>query len=341
MKAVTIDGYGFDRVSVRDMPEPEPGPLDVIVRIHAGGLNHLDLWTLEDALGIEHDFPHILGADGAGEVLAVGSEVRGLSIGSRVMIDPALSCGSCEFCRAGEQSICTTFRMMGEHTSGLLAELVNVPLSNVYPLPAHLSYEEGAALGTAWITAYRMLFTRGRLQPGEWVLVTGIGGGLALALFQLAKQVAGKIFVTSSSDEKLGRATALGADGTVNYREGDVGKAIRGLTAKRGVDLVVDSAGGDALDGALRSLRKGGRLVNAGATAGSPTALDVRRLFWNQLEVIGSTMGSASDVSNMLRMVAGSEMRPIIHRTYAIDEAPEALRELKAGGQFGKIVLAI
>jgi len=341
MRAVTIDGYGFENVAVRDLPDPQPGPHDVVVRMRAGALNHLDLWTLEDTLGIKHDFPHILGADGAGEVAAVGSDVIGLPSGSRVLIDPALSCGACEFCRAGEQSMCTTFRMMGEHTSGMLAELVRAPASNIYPLPAHLSHEEGAALGTTFITAYRMLFTRGRLQPGEWVLITGIGGGLALALFQLAKPVAGKIFVTSSSDEKLQQAVELGADGTINYRNEDVGRAIRALTAKRGVDVVLDSAAGDSLDGSLRALRKGGRLVNAGATAGSPASLDVRRLFWNQLEVVGSAMGSVGDISNMLRMVAGSEIRPIIHRKFRLDDAADALRELKTGDQFGKIVLTV
>jgi NADPH:quinone reductase-like Zn-dependent oxidoreductase len=336
-----MDGYGFENVAVRELPESEPGPHDIVVRLRAGALNHLDLWTLENALGLEHDFPHILGADGAGEIDAVGSEVRGLPLRSRVLIDPALSCGACEFCRAGEQSLCTSFRMMGEHTDGLFAERAAVPARNVHPLPAHLSYEEGAALGTTFITAYRMLFTRGRLQPGEWALITGIGGGLALSLFQLAKPVAGKIFVTSSSDEKLQRAMERGADGAVNYENEDVGKAIRALTSKRGVDLVVDSAAGDSLGGSLRALRKGGRLVTAGATAGSPASLDVRRLFWNQLEVIGSTMGSVRDVSNMLRMVAGTEMRPIIHRKYELEDAPEALRELKTGAHFGKIVLTI
>jgi NADPH:quinone reductase-like Zn-dependent oxidoreductase len=267
--------------------------------------------------------------------------VRAPKPGTRVVVDPALSCGACEFCRAGEQSLCTSFRMMGEHTGGTFAELVAVPATNVYPIPEHLSYEEGAALGTTFITAYRMLFTRGRLRPGEWVLVTGIGGGLAISLFQLARTVAGKVFVTSSSDEKLARAMELGADGTVNYRNEDVGKAIRALTGKRGVDLVVDSAGGESLDGSLRALRKGGRLVNAGATAGSPAALDLRRLFWNQLEVIGSTMGSVSDVSDMLRTVAGAEIRPIIHSTYALEDAKAGLQELKTGAQFGKIVLTI
>jgi NADPH:quinone reductase-like Zn-dependent oxidoreductase len=312
----------------------------VLVRMRAGALNQLDIWTLTGSLQIEHDFPHVLGADGSGEIAGRGDGVTGLPNEERVLIDPALTCGGCEFCRAGEQSLCTRFRMMGEHTHGTFAELVVVPATNVYPVPAHLSFEQAAALGTTFITAYRMLFTRGRMQPGEWVLITGIGGGLALSLFQLARPAAGKVIVTSSSDEKLDRALELGADAAINYKTDDVGKAVRALTGKRGVDLAVDSAGGDALDGTLRSLRKGGRLVNAGATAGSPAPLDVRRLFWNQLEVIGSTMGSVADVSDMLRVVAGSKLEPIVHRTYPLDEAPAALRELETGDQFGKIVLS-
>lgn len=341
MKAVTIDAYGLDAVAVRELEDPAPGPREVLVGVRAGALNHLDLWTLQGTLPVEHSFPHILGADGAGEIVGRGSEVKGLPDGTRVMIDPALSCGLCEFCRAGEQSLCTTFRMMGEHTSGTFAELVPVPATNVYPIPEHLSFEQAAALGTTFITAYRMLFTRGRLRSGEWVLITGIGGGLALSLFQLARPVAGKVFVTSSSSAKLERAIQMGADGTINYRDEDVGKAVRALTGKRGVDLVVDSAGGEAMDAALRALRKGGRLVNAGATAGNPASLDVRRLFWNQLEVIGSTMGSARDVSDMLRAVAGSRLEPIVHGTYPMDRADEALRELDDGDQFGKIVVSL
>ena len=310
------------------------------MRIRAGALNHLDLWTLTGTLAIEHEFPHVLGADGAGEIAGRGDGVTGLPNGTRVLIDPALSCGGCEFCRAGEQSLCVRFQMMGEHTHGTFAELIAVPATNVYPVPEHLSFEQAAALGTTFITAYRMLFTRGRMRPGEWVLITGIGGGLALSLFQLARPVAGKVFVTSSSDAKLKRALDLGADVAINYRTEDVGKAVRSATGKRGVDLVVDSAGGDSIDGSLRALRKGGRLVNAGATAGSPAPVDVRRLFWNQLEIIGSTMGSVADVSDMLRSVAGSKLEPIVHRTYPLDEAPAALRELETGDHFGKIVLS-
>lgn len=342
MRALTIDGYGFDNVAVRDVPAPEPGPGEVTVAVKAAAFNHLDLWTLRGDLKIEHHFPHVLGADGAGVVEAVGEDVpAGIHPGDRVVINPAMSCGVCERCRAGEQSECINFRMLGEHDPGTVAELVRVPAGNVFPFPDHLDFTEAAALGVTFITAYRMLFDRAAMKPGEWVLVTGIGGGLALSLFQLARPAAGKLFVTSSSDEKLDRAASLGADGGVNYRDTDVGREVRRLTGKRGVDLVADSAGGPSLDGSLRALAKGGRVVIAGATAGAKAEIDVRRVFWNQLSIIGSTMGSVANVADMLRLVAGSKLRPIVDRVVTLDEGPAALHLLEEGGQFGKIVVSL
>jgi NADPH:quinone reductase-like Zn-dependent oxidoreductase len=258
-----------------------------------------------------------------------------------VLIDPALSCGACERCRAGEQSECVKFTMLGEHVHGTFAERVKVPQENVFPYPAYLSASEAAALGVTFMTAYRMLFTKGGLKPGEWVLITGVGGGLGTALLALARPVAGRVYVTSSSAAKLDRARALGADEGIDYKRSDVGKEIRRLTSKRGVDLVVDSAAGPTVDASMRALRKGGRVVIAGATAGAKATIDARRLFWNQLSLIGSTMASKSDVSDMLRMVAGTEIRPPIDRTFSLADGAEALRYLKRQEQFGKVVLEI
>ena len=341
MKAIAINEYGLENVSVMDLPDPEAGGDEVVVRLKAAALNRLDLWTLSGALKIPHEFPHILGADGAGEIESVGGDVEGLRPGMPVIVNPAIHCGACEFCRAGEQSLCTTFSMLGEHHDGTLAEKVRLPATNVFPVPEHLSFGEAAALGTTAITAYRMLFTRADLRPGEWILITGIGGGLAQSLFQLARPVAGRVYVTSSDKDKLERALEMGADAGVNYKEEDVGKAIRARTGKRGVDLVADSAGGPALEQSLRALRKGGRVVNAGATAGAKPEIDLRRVFWNQLSIIGSTMGSDSDVSDMLRLVAGSQIRPVVDRTFTLDEGVKALEYLDAGDRFGKVVVEI
>lgn len=336
-----MNGFGLDRVGLLELADPHPGSGEVMVRLHAAALNHLDLWALTGTLKIEFQFPHVLGADGAGEIAALGEGLEGPRIGAPVLINPGLSCGRCEFCRAGEHSMCVTFRLLGEHVNGTFAEFVVVPASNVHPIPEGLSMPEAAALGVTFATAYRMLFTRGRLRPGESVLITGIGGGLALASLQLACPVADRVLVTSSSEDKIRRAVALGADGGVNYREEDVGVAIRRLTGKRGVDLVVDSAGAAALDPALRALKKGGRLVVAGATSGPVAELDVRRLYWNQIEVLGSTLASDSEFSDMLRMVAGSQLRPVIDSMYSLEDGRAALEYLHGQNQFGKVMLDI
>jgi NADPH:quinone reductase-like Zn-dependent oxidoreductase len=342
MRAVAItEQKGPESARLMDLADPRPGPGEVTVRMRAAALNHLDLWTMSGSLPIEIGFPFVIGADGAGEIAELGEGVRGPKPGTRVLVNPGISCGACERCRAGEQSECTTFRMLGEHLPGTLADLVPVPASNVFPIPEHLSFEEAAALGVTFMTAYRMLFTKGGLKPGEWVLVTGIGGGLALSLFQIARPVAGRVYVTSSARSKLERAAVLGADGGIDYKREDVGRAVRKLTGKRGVDIVVDSAGGSSLDGSLRSLRPGGRVVVAGATAGPTAGIDLRRLFWSQLSVIGSTMASHADVSDMLRSVAGTRLKPIIDEVYEMDDAPKALARLASGEQFGKLVVRV
>lgn len=341
VKALVIDGYGLENVRVAEVGDPDPGRGEVVVSVEAAALNHLDLWTLRGDLNIPHEFPHVLGADAAGRVETLGSDVRGFKPGDPVVINPGLSCGECELCRRGEQSTCTTFKLLGEHVPGTFAQKVKVPARNIFPFPQHLSFVEAAALGVTYITAYRMLFTRGGMKPGEWVLITGVGGGLGLSLLQLARPVAGRIIVTSSSQEKIDRALSLGAEAGANYKDEDVGKWARRVTYKRGVDLVVDSAGGDALRSGIAALRKGGRLVNAGATAGRSTELDIRRIFWNQLSVLGSTMGSDEDVADMLRMVGGTKMKPIVDRTFPLAQGVDAIKYLESADRFGKVVLEV
>ncbi|MDQ3752012.1 MAG: zinc-binding dehydrogenase [Actinomycetota bacterium] len=340
MKAVIIEEYGgADKVSVRDLPEPEPGPGEVVVSVAAAALNRLDVWTLGGSLGLPLEFPHVLGADAAGEIDGVGEGVKGLRRGAKVMVNPGLSCGECELCRAGEQSQCPNFKLLGEHVPGTFAEKIKVPVQNVFPFPSHLLWAEAASLGITFTTAYRMLYSQAKFRPGEWALITGIGGGLALSLLQLARPVAGRIFVTSSSGGKLAKAAELGADEGIDYTSEDVAKAVRRLTGKRGVDAVFDSAGGPSLDANLRSLRPGGRVVLAGVTGGPRTEIDLRRVFWSQLSVIGATMGSHKDVSDMLRTVAGDKLRPKVDRTFPFERASEAFSYLESQDRFGKVVL--
>lgn len=342
MKALAIEEKkGVGSARIMELPDPSPGPGEVVVRVRASALNHLDLWTVNGVLPFEIDMPFVLGADGAGEIAAVGEGVTGLRAGTKVIVDPGLGCGECELCRAGERSECVNFRMLGEHVDGTIAEYVKVPAANVFPFPDHLTFEAAAALGVTFITAYRMLFTRGRARPGEWLLITGIGGGLGLSLLQLGRLVAGRIYVTSSSEAKIERALAMGATAGIDYRDEDVGKAVRTMTGKRGVDVVLDSAGGATVDASMRALRPGGRLVIAGATAGATAEINVRRLFWSQLEIIGSTMGSFADVTDMLRMVGGAKLEPVIDRVFDLEDGPEALAYLESGEQFGKVVIRI
>ncbi|MFN2526689.1 MAG: zinc-binding dehydrogenase [Actinomycetota bacterium] len=342
MKAIAIRGYGgVEQVELVDLPEPEPGPDEVVVRLRAAALNHLDLWTLSGTLALTIQFPFTLGADGAGEVVATAASVRGVKVGANVLINPGISCRECEQCRAGEESRCVNFRLLGRHVPGTFAQFVRVPSTNVWPIPEHLSMAQAAALGVTFGTAYRNLFTVGRLMAGESLLITGIGGGLALSLFQLGRPIAEKLFVTSSSSKKLDRAAALGADAGINYKDEDVAAAVRALTDGRGVDLIVDAAGGDTIDTSLQCLRPGGRLVISGATAGAEGRFNLRRLFGQHFHIIGSTMASDRDFSEMLRELTARRIEPVIDRTFPLAEAADALAYLESQSQFGKVVLEI
>src|SRR5712692_6283734 len=279
---------GLDSLLVTDVPQsPVPGPGDVRVAIRAAALNHLDLFVTEGLPAVEYVFPKILGADGAGVVETVGAGVTRVRPGDRVMINPGISCRQCEFCRKGEHSLCVKYRLLGEHLPGSFAEFVTLPV-----LTPALSWPEAAAFSLVTLTAWRMLVTRARLQAGEWVLVWGIGGGVSLAALGIAKLFGATVIATSSSDAKLVRARALGADHTLNHRTQQIAKEVRALTGKRGVDIVVDHVGEQTWQESLRSLAKGGRVVTCGGTSGPKLVTDVRPLFWHQYSLLGSTMGN-------------------------------------------------
>ena len=341
MKALYCEEHGkTDRLVFGDRPLPEPGVGRVRVRLRTAALNHLDLFVLGGLPGIPIELPHIGGADGAGVVDAVGDGVNGWETGDEVVFDPGLSCGECEFCHKGEQSLCIGYGILGEHVDGTFAEAVEVPAASLARRPEHLSWEESAAFGLTFLTAWRMLFTRGGLRAGETVLLHGIGGGVALACLQLAKMAGAQVLVTSRSKDKLARAGSLGADASLAAGD-DVAKEVRRMTAKRGVDVVVDSVGEATWMQSLKAAAKGGRILTCGATSGPRPEEEIRLIFWNQLSVIGSTMGSRDDWRQLMGAVRGHRLRPVVDSVVPLAEGRQAYERLESAEQFGKIILAV
>lgn len=346
MRAWVIRGTGgLERVELAEIPDPAPTlrPSDVRVALRAAALNHLDLFVVR-GLPHEYHFPHVLGGDGAGVVAATGAAVRSVKTGDRVMINPGIPDYTCEYCRAGEQPLCVNYQLLGEHLPGTLAESVVVPEANVAVipnLPNPLSWAEAAAFSLVTLTAWRMVVTRARVQAGETVLVWGIGGGASLAAMRIAKLKGARVIVTSSSDAKLEHAKRLGADVTLNHRTQKVSHEVRALTDQRGADVVIENVGEATWDESLRSLRRGGRLVTCGATAGPKVGLDLRRLFWYQWSIMGSTMGNLAEYAEIVRLLGAGELRPVVDRVFPFTEARAALERLDRGEQLGKIVVEI
>jgi NADPH:quinone reductase-like Zn-dependent oxidoreductase len=343
MKALTLGQLGsLEHLDVRDVPEPGmPGPGDVLIRIRAAALNRLDLFVIDGLPGVHYTFPHIMAGDGAGIVEAVGTQVPEWKVGDRVMINPGLSCYSCESCEAGEHSLCHTYRLLGEHVPGTAAELVLVPWRNLGRVPEGMSWPEAAGFSLATLTAWRMLTSRAGLEPEETVLIWGIGGGVSLAALQIAKFLEARVIATSSSDAKLARATELGADIVLNHATTDVAAEVRKITGKRGVEVVVDNVGEKTWESSLRCLGRLGRLVTCGATTGPMVVTDVRRLFWYQYSILGSTMGNYTEYQEIVRLAGEGRLWPVVDRVYPLQDSHEAFGRLAAGEQMGKIVLEV
>jgi len=343
MKAVVFEAHGGPEVLkvVPDFPEPVLGPEDVMLRVRATALNHLDLTLRHGIPTLKVPLPHILGSDVAGEVAEVGDDVADLEVGERVAVNPGLSCGECESCMRGEESLCPDFKILGEHVNGGYAEFVVVPARNVARLPTDFPYEAAAAAPLAFLTAWRLLVTRAQIKPGEDVLILGAGSGVSTAAIQIAKLAGCTVFVTSSSDEKLRRAKEIGADVLVNYKAVPWSKAVWELTGKRGVDVVLDHVGAATFKDSLRSLRKGGRLVTPGATTGGVTEIDLRTVFWRQLNILGSTMSSQREFEDVMKLVFMGRLKPVVDKVFPLEDARKAHEMLEAGEQFGKLVLRV
>jgi NADPH:quinone reductase-like Zn-dependent oxidoreductase len=332
MRACVLTATGdTDNLKLEQRPDLHAGPGEAVVRINAAALNHRDVWIRKGQYaGIK--VPIVLGSDGAGMVSEIGDGVDASWVGRDVVIDPSLGWG------ADDRAQGPAFNILGLPHDGTYADMVKVPAANLHPKPPHLSWEEAAALPLASVTAYRAVVTRARVQPGEVVLVTGIGGGVAATALLIAKQLGARVYVTSGSDAKIQKAGALGAAGGVNHRKDDWPKMLIALIGTR-PDVVIDSAGGETFNKALDVLKPGGRLASYGATAGAVQNLEVRRIFWKQLSILGSTMGTPGDFAAMLELYETTKLRPVIDRVFPLEQAGDAHIRMEAGDQFGKIIL--
>jgi NADPH:quinone reductase-like Zn-dependent oxidoreductase len=344
MRALTLSAHGdLDRLEYRtDVPEPQlAGAHEVRVRIQAAALNHLDLFMVAGLPGITIVPPFVVGSDGAGVVDAVGAEVTHVRPGDRVAINPGTSCGVCEYCLEGEQPLCPRYLIFGEHRPGFMGEYAIVPGRNVHAIPDDVSIEQAAAFSLATLTAWRMVVTRAQVHPGDQLLIWGIGGGVAQAALQIAKRIGATVWVTSGSDDKLARARALGADHVLNHRTTDVARTIREATGKRGVDVVVDSVGEATWTRSLQALGRRGRLVTCGGTSGAMVQTDVRRMFWNQWSLLGSTMGTDAEYEAVVGELRAGRLLPVIDSVTPLAEGRAAYARLRSGEQFGKVVVRV
>lgn len=346
MRALTIDSHGgVDHLRFRDdIATPElRDARDVRVRVVCAALNRLDLFVLGGIPGMKLSPGFIVGSDAAGIIDAVGPDVTGVTVGDRVVVNPGIvdrGC-QCEYCRDGDQPLCLSYGILGEHRPGTLAEYLVVPMENVRSIPASIPFEEAAAFPLATLTAWRMMQTRAQVKAGEDVLIWGIGGGVALACLQIAKMLGATAWVTSSSNEKLERARALGADHLLNHRDIEVGREVRARTNKRGANVVIDSVGEKTWPQSLFALGKRGRLVTCGGTSGPMVQLDVRRMFWNQWTLMGSTMGNDVEFDAMTAALRGGHLRPPVDSVFALENARAAYERLQTGEQFGKVVVRV
>jgi NADPH:quinone reductase-like Zn-dependent oxidoreductase len=342
LKAILFYNHGnADVLEYTDFPTPDPGPGQVLVRLKAAALNRLDLWVREGWPGFKLEYPHIPGADGAGEVAALGGGVKNWSVGDRVVINSNLSCGTCEYCLSGMDNRCRHWGLLGETQRGTYAEYIAVPARNLFPLPDGFDEHTAAAAALVYHTAWHSLISRGNLKPGETVLIIGAAGGVNLASLQIAKLAGATVFVVGSRPDKLALAESMGADHLIDRsKKENWSEAVYQMTEKRGVDVVVDNVG-TTFPEAFRAAGRGGRILTVGNTGNPRVEIDNRFIFAKHLSLIGSTMGTHSDFKKVMTLVFSGRLKPVLDRTYPLSEAGAAQDRLASGDQMGKITLAI
>lgn len=341
MKALAFHEFGGpDKLKYEDVPDPKIKPNEVLIRVRACALNHLDLFVREGIPALKTPLPFWTGCDIAGEVAEVGADVQGVKVGTRVAVNPNLTCGRCEFCAQGEDSLCVRYGILGEHVLGGLAEYVAVRGDNVLPLPASVSFEAAASFVLTNMTAWRMVVTQGQVRPGQDVLVIGVGGGVSSTAVQIARLCGARVIVTSSDDAKLEKAKALGAEVGINYKKNpDWAKQVFEATAKRGVDVVIENVGAATWKDSIRSLKGGGRLVTCGSTSGPVGETIIPLVFWKQVHLIGSTMANRKEFHDVMGQFFAGRLKAIIDEVVPLKDGAAAQQRLAEGKQFGKIVL--
>jgi len=340
MRAALFQVHGGPEVlELGQLPDPSPGPGQVVVEVRAVALNHLDLWVRSGIPGLKLSLPHVGGSEVAGVVAELGCGVEDWCEGDRVVVNPSLWCGRCEWCARGEHPLCRRFRVLGEHAWGGTAERVAVAARNLYPLPVTARFEEAAAAPLVFQTAWRALITRARLRPGETVLITGASGGVSTAAIQIARLAGASVFALTSGAENVRRASELGAHRAIDRLSEDFVQVIREETEGRFLDVILDSVGEALWNACVRCLARGGRLVTYGGTTGAVVGLDVRHVFWKQLEIIGTTMGTRGEFERTMDLLFAGRLRPVVDVVWPLERIRDAHRRLESGEGFGKIVL--
>lgn len=340
MQAVVLREHGGPEVlSLEEIPAPEPAPGEVRVRIAAVAVNHLDLWVRRGGPAFRLEYPHRLGSEIAGTVDAVGPGVSDIEPGTRAVVSPGLSCGRCQACLSGHDNLCRRYRILGENAQGGYAEYICVPRANIAPYPGELGFVEAAAGILTFLTAWQMLIHKARVTVGDTVLVHGAGSGVGVAATQIARLFGARVIATASTEEKLEKARELGATETINYVDRDFVAEVKRATGKRGVDVVFEHVGAETLARSILAARNGGRIVTCGATSGFESTIDLRHVFFRQIEILGSTMGSKGDLLAVIDHLAAGRLTPIVDRTLPLARAAEAHRLLEERAVFGKIVL--
>jgi len=343
MRAVRFHAHGGPEVlKLEEIPEPRIAQNQVLVRIKACALNHLDLWLRKGLPGVKVPLPHIPGSDIAGEVAAVGELCTRVKVGERVVISPGRSCGQCAHCLEGRDNLCPSYQIIGGYgLDGGYAEAIAVPEVNVLPLPKGMDFVHAAAFPLTFLTAWNMLVTLGNVRPGQTVLVMGAGSGVGVAALQIAKLFGATVIAAASTSEKLAKAQDLGADHGINYRDQSIGQEVKRLTERRGVDIIFEHVGGETWKELIPILAADGTLVTCGATSGPIAETDIRYLFMRQLRIQGAYMGRKADLLTILSLVEAGKLKPVVDQALPLAEAPQAHRLLEDRRQFGKVVLTI